>query len=71
MVSSRKMVSPRRLVRGLICHSRAASESERSVTQSTHSSKHSLVGGSNHLEKYEFVSWDHYSQYMEKSIEIH
>ena len=24
-----------------------------------------LVGGFNHLEKYEFVSWDHSSQYME------
>ena len=26
-----------------------------------------LVGGFNHLEKYEFVSWDYYSQYMEKT----
>ena len=25
-----------------------------------------LVGGFNHLEKYEFVSWDDYSQYMGK-----
>jgi len=25
-----------------------------------------LVGGFNPSEKYEFVSWDHYSQYMEK-----
>jgi len=25
-----------------------------------------LIGGFNHLEKYEFVSWDDFSQYMEK-----
>ena len=25
-----------------------------------------IVGGFNHSEKYEFVSWDDYSQYMEK-----
>jgi hypothetical protein len=25
-----------------------------------------LVGGFNSSEKYEFVSWDDYSQYMEK-----
>ena len=27
--------------------------------------KYSLVGGLNPSEKYEFVSWDDYSQYME------
>ena len=27
---------------------------------------HYLVGGFDHLEKYEFVSWGYYSQYMEK-----
>jgi hypothetical protein len=28
--------------------------------------RHVLVGGFNPSEKYEFVSWDYYSQYLEK-----
>ena len=30
-----------------------------------------LVGGFNPFEKYEFVSWDDYSQYMEKNVPNH
>ena len=42
----------------------------------THETKyadnHSLVGGFNPSETYEFVSWDYSSQYiMETSIKIH
>ena len=36
----------------------------------TMTNNNSLVGGFNPSEKYEFVSWDHYSQYME-SHKIH
>jgi hypothetical protein len=29
---------------------------------------HYLVGGFNPSERYELVSWDHYSQYMDKHV---
>ena len=35
-------------------------------SRTTLSEKHLLVGGFSTSEKYEFVSWDYYSQYMEK-----
>ena len=34
-------------------------------------SKQYLVGGFNPSEKYEFVSWDYYSQYLEKHVPNH
>ena len=46
-------------------------DSNLGVIMSIHPSIHlCLVGGFNPSEKYEFVSWDDYSQYMENTIHV-
>ena len=55
-------------IRKIWCNSGTLSSSQLGIgKQETHGY---LVGGFNPSEKYEFVSWDHYSQYME-SHKIH